>query len=193
MNPGTTMTAAAMTATSSAPSVPDGAAASDLERLGEEVRPLRHAPTDHDAGYGADGEQAGPAVGIADQQDERRDATGRRHEHQRECLGGQLVEQVAGVGSQNEDSDERRQPGDDAGHHRPTAEVVGHRLVTQPAGIPHQVHRGQVGDDDDRQHAAEHGCRVDPAVPRVAGDAAGRNASRRDRPGDCAKAVGDDH
>ena len=131
--------------------------------------------------------------GVADQQDERRRATRRRDEHQRQGLGGQLVEEVAGVGPQDEDADDRRHPGDDGRSDGAAAEVLHHRLITQPAGVPDEVDGGEVGGDDDGEHAAEHRRRVDPAVPRITGDAAGGNAARGDGAGDRAEAVGDDH
>ena len=40
--------------------MPEGAGVDDLEGLREDVRPLRDAPPDDDAGDRPDGEQAGP-------------------------------------------------------------------------------------------------------------------------------------
>ena len=66
-------------------------------------------------------------------------------------------------------------------------------LVRQPPGVPHEVDRGEERDDADREDATEDRGRVHPARPRVAGLAAGRHPTRRDRAGDRPHAVGHEH
>ncbi len=83
--------------------------------------------------------------------------------------------------------------GDDGRPHGAPTEVLLHRVVAQPAGVPDEVDGSKVGDDDNRQHAAQYRRWIDPAVPRIAGDAPGGNATRSDGTGDRAEAVRDDH
>ncbi len=99
------------------------------------------------------------------------------------------MEDVGRVGAQHEDPDERDHARDDGGDHRARAEVLDHRVVAQAAGVPHEVHRGEVGARGHREHAAEDRRRVDPTRPRIAGLAPGRDAARRDRAGHRAHAV----
>ena len=44
-----------------------------------------------------------------------------------------------------------------------------HGAVGQPAGVPHQVDGGEVGDDDDGQDAAQDRRGVHPAGPGITG------------------------
>ena len=67
----------------------------DLDCLGQDVRPLRHAPTGHDAAHRSDSKQPGTVLGAASQQHERSGTAQGGEDHERERPRGELVEQVA--------------------------------------------------------------------------------------------------
>ena len=145
--------------------MPDGAAASDTSRL--VGRMYGHCATPQPITMLATAPMASRrahVLGVAEQQHERCGAADGGEDDERQRPGGQPVEHVAGVGPQDEDADERDHAGDDGGADGPAAEVLHHRLIAEPAGVPHEVDGGEVGDDDDGEHAAEHRRRVDPAV-----------------------------
>ena len=102
MKPGTTTTKSRIVATNRACSVPDGAAASATVRL-----------VGHDTGHGSHGEDAGAAGGAADELHERCRAADRRQDDHGKGATAQPLEQVLGVGSQDEDPDEDDDARDD--------------------------------------------------------------------------------
>ena len=75
----------------------------------------------------------------------------------------------------------------------PTPEVGHHRLVREPAGVPDQEEGGEVRGQAYGEHATEDGGRVDPAVPRIARLAPGRDPPRGDAADHGAQAVGHEH
>ena len=131
--------------------------------------------------------------GVAHEQDERGDATHGGGEDHRERLAGQLVEQVARIRPQDEDPDDGHRPGDDGGTDGAPAEVLDHGVVRQPSRVPDEVHRRQVGDDDEREHTTEDRRRVEPARPRIPGLAPRRHAAGGDATGDRTHAERHDH
>ena len=78
----------------------------------------------------------------------------------------------------------------------PTArppEVLDHRFLPEPAGVPDHVDGREVRAHGDREHPAEDGRRVDPAVPGIAGHASGGHPTGGDGTGDRAQAEGHEH
>ena len=65
----------------------------------------------------------------------------RGDDHERERPGGQLVEEVAGVGAQDEDADDRGDAGDDGRPDGPPAEVLLHRRDRPAGGRPRRGRR----------------------------------------------------
>ena len=114
-------------------------------------------------------------------------------DHERQRARHQPVEHVPGVVMEHEDARERDDPRHDRGGDGAATEVLDHVLLLQPPGVPHQVDRGQVCADGDREHTTEDRRGVDPAAPRVARGAVRRHASGRDGAGDRTHAVGHQH
>ena len=157
-------------ATSSVARVLDGAAGvGHLEALGEEVRPLGH-PHARRRHWRRHRWRAGaPSRGVADEEDQRADAAQRRTRSRaaapstsarrtgtRRRPAGRRCRRARPPRRRSR----RRPPG--GGSTRPSCRP-------EPAGVPDEVDGGEVGDDGDGQHAAEHRGRVDPARPRVTG------------------------
>src|SRR5215211_1599157 len=165
----------------------------DRQALGQQVGPLGHAPGAHDAGHRDDGEQPSASGGVSDEQHERTGAADDAEDHERQRPGGEAVEDVARVRAEHEDTDGRDDRYRDGGGHGPAAEVAGHLGVPCTPDVPDEVDGGQVGHRRHGQDASDDRGRVDPAVDRVAGLAAGWYAARGDAAGDGAHAVGHQH
>ncbi len=129
------------------------------------------------------------ALRLPQQQHERPDPTERREQDERERTRRHPVEDVAGVGPEHEYADEGHNAGDDRRHYCSPPEVLDHRVVCQSAGVPDEVHGGQVGAGRHGEHAADDRRRVDPAGPGIAGLAACGYAAGRDRAGNGTHAV----
>ena len=82
---GKTNSTASDVATSTAPIVPDGAAASStVSDLGQDVVPLGDAPSDDDRGDRADGGEPCAVMIGPEQQHQRADPAHRGHDHERQ-------------------------------------------------------------------------------------------------------------
>ena len=120
----------------------------------------------------------------AEQEHQRADAAQRGDDHERQRARREAVEHVDGVVVEHEDPGER----DHARPRSPAPTARRRKYSTmsasaEPAGVPHQVDRGEVRAHRDREHAAEDRGGVDPARPRIAGLAARGDPARRDRAG----------
>ena len=132
-------------------------------------------------------------VRLPNEQDKGSRSAERRDDHNRQRSRREAVEDVAGVGAEHEDADERHDAGDHGRADGTAPEVLLHLRVVEALGVPREVDRREICDHDDREDAAQDGGGVDPAVPRVAGLPAGRDPARGDRARDRTHAVRHEH
>ena len=88
--------------------------AETVRRLGQQVRPLRDAPGDDEAGHGEDGQHPRAAGGVAGQQHQRAEPHSDADDDDGSARDGHAVEDVRGVGVQDDQPD-RADDGDDDG------------------------------------------------------------------------------
>src|SRR5512133_3459973 len=135
----------------------------------QHVRPLRYTPPEDDARDRDDGEQAGAAGSMANQQNQGYEPADYRKNDQCQSSRSKAVKEVAGISAQYEDADKTDDTDDAASDDRPTPEVVRHIARGEAAGVPDQIDRGEVRHGRHRQDTGNDRSRVDPAVHWITG------------------------
>ena len=110
------MTTASATATMTACSVPDGAAAAETVRLSGSR--YGHCATPHvttTLGHRTDGEQSSASRGVAGQQHKSADTADGAENRERQRRRGEAVEKVGRVTVQHEEADDAEHRDDDGG------------------------------------------------------------------------------